>query len=80
MKYVLETQRCKMREMQPEDGPVFYLLNLDPDVIRYTGDAPFESEAAAIEFLKKYDAYKKYGMGRWVVENKRCHRDTPKHC
>jgi ribosomal-protein-alanine N-acetyltransferase len=70
MKYVIETQRCKMREMQPEDGPVFYLLNLDPDVIRYTGDAPFESEMAAIEFLKKYDAYKKYGMGRWVVEKK----------
>lgn len=56
--------------MQPEDGPVFYELNLDPDVIRYTGDGPFKSKEAAIEFLKNYDAYKKYGMGRWVVESK----------
>jgi [ribosomal protein S5]-alanine N-acetyltransferase len=73
MKYILETDRCRMREMQPEDGPVFYELNLDPDVIRYTGDGPFESKEAATQFLKNYDAYKKYGMGRWVVESKEDH-------
>ncbi|MBL7925182.1 MAG: GNAT family N-acetyltransferase [Bacteroidia bacterium] len=70
MNYILETSRCRMREMQPGDGPVFYELNLDPEVIRYTGDQPFESVEAATDFLKNYDAYRKYGMGRWVVEQK----------
>jgi len=59
-----------MREMQPEDGATFYELNSDPEVIRYTGDPPFASVEAATTFLKNYDAYKKFGMGRWVVVRK----------
>lgn len=70
MGYILETERCRLREMREEDGPILYRLNSDPEVIRYTGDPPFESEAAAMEFIRNYDAYKKYGMGRWLAERK----------
>jgi RimJ/RimL family protein N-acetyltransferase len=70
MGYILETERCRLREMREEDGPILYRLNSDPEVIRYTGDPPFESEAAAIEFIRNYEAYKKYGMGRWLAERK----------
>lgn len=70
MNYVLETERCRLREMHPDDGPAMYDLNSDPEVIRFTGDGPFESPAAATEFLRNYDAYKKFGMGRWLVEKK----------
>lgn len=70
MHYVLETERCRLREMTPEDGAALFELNNDPEVIRYTGDGPFESVEAATRFLEKYDAYPRYGMGRWLVERK----------
>jgi RimJ/RimL family protein N-acetyltransferase len=59
--------------MTPADGESAYLLNSDPDVIRYTGDRAFESIEQASEFLAKYDHYSKYGFGRWAVINKNTH-------
>ena len=53
--------------MTLEDAKSLYLLNLDPDVIKYTGDAAFESIEEASMFLKNYDHYEVYGMGRWAV-------------
>lgn len=70
MIYVFETERCRLREMTPADGPAMFELNSDPEVVRYTGDGPFESEEAAIRFLEGYDAYRRFGMGRWLVERK----------
>ena len=42
-------------------------LNMDPDVIKYTGDPPFESEEEAKFFLDNYNDYNKNGFGRWAV-------------
>lgn len=67
---ILETNRLYLREMTPEDAENAYLLNLDPDVIKYTGDVPFESIDEARNFLENYDHYKKYGFGRWAVIEK----------
>lgn len=64
---ILETPRLYLREMTSEDAESAYLLNLDPEVIQYTGDDPFESIEEAREFLEKYESYKKYGFGRWAV-------------
>lgn len=47
-----------------------YRLNADPEVIRYTGDPPFDSVEAAQDFINSYDHYQKYGMGRWTVLRK----------
>jgi ribosomal-protein-alanine N-acetyltransferase len=67
---IVETERLYLREMVPEDAENAYLLNLDPEVTRYTGDDPFGSVEDAREFLKKYDHYQKYGFGRWAVMRK----------
>lgn len=64
---IFETPRLLLREMTPEDAENAYILNLDPEVLRYTGDDPFESVEEAREFLEKYESYEKYGFGRWAV-------------
>lgn len=67
MTKILETPRLYLREMTPDDAEHAYLLNLDPEVLRYTGDDPFESVEEAREFLEKYESYRKYGFGRWGI-------------
>jgi [ribosomal protein S5]-alanine N-acetyltransferase len=62
------TPRLILREFQIDDAMVLYELNLDPDVMRYTGDKPFVSCEAAMFFISNYDHYKKHGFGRWVVQ------------
>lgn len=69
-KIILATERFYLREMTPADAEQAYLLNLDPDVIKYTGDAAFESIDAAKTFLENYTHYQKYGFGRWAVIDK----------
>lgn len=67
---ILETPRLALSEFCTEDAGHLYLLNLDPDVIRFTGDAAFESTEAAANFVRQYDHYEKYGFGRWAVTDK----------
>ena len=67
---ILETERLYLREITIEDAENAYLLNLDPEVVKYTSDEPFENVECARTFLKNYDHYKKYGFGRWAVINK----------
>ena len=66
-KPILETGRLLLREITPDDAAACYLLNSDPEVIRYTGDEAFADVAAAHKFLSNYDQYRKYGVGRWAV-------------
>ena len=68
--YLIETARTWLRPLTVSDAADFYALNLDPEVVRYTGDGPFENEDAARAFLAKYDQYEKYRVGRWAVIEK----------
>lgn len=71
MKTVTETSRLYLRELTPDDAQSFYALNADPEVIRYTGDAAFDSVMAAKDFLTSYVAvYAQYKRGRWAVIRK----------
>ncbi|KAA9345915.1 GNAT family N-acetyltransferase [Adhaeribacter soli] len=70
MKKILETERLVLREIEPTDAEVLYNLNLDPEVIRYTGDSPFASVAETETFLTNYADYRKFGYGRWGVIRK----------
>ncbi len=72
MKIISKTHRLYLREFTPEDAIHFYLMNLDEDVIKHTGDVAFASEAEARKFLLKYDQYRLFKMGRWAV----CLKDT----
>ncbi len=67
---ILETPRFYLRQFLLSDAKSFFELNSDEDVMRYTGDEPFENENAALDFLKQYDPYSQSGMGRWAVIDK----------
>ena len=67
MKIILETPRLLLREFEITDAESFFLLNSDPDVIRYTGDDAFKNLDEAKTFLENYVPYKRDGYGRWAV-------------
>jgi len=64
---LLTTERLYLRELAPADAHSLYALNSDPEVMRYTDDAPFHNPAAAEAFLQDYDHYRRHGYGRWAV-------------
>ena len=68
--FILETERLLLREIGVQDARKMYELNLDPEVIKYTGDPPFESEQATENFIRNYPEYTKNGYGRWLVIRK----------
>ena len=70
MKHILETNRLIIRELNVDDSKNCYELNLNPNVIKYTGDKAFQNVTEAQLFLKNYNDYKKNGFGRWAVINK----------
>lgn len=69
----LETNRTNMCPLGANDAEHFYQLNQDPQVLKFTGDQPFDSIEAARSFLKNYDQYQKYGVGRLAVKDKSTH-------
>lgn len=69
-KIELSTPRTLLRNLSPTDAKDFFALNLDPEVIRFTGDNPFNSLADSRRFLEEYDQYQKYGVGRLAVIEK----------
>lgn len=64
---MFKTERLVLKEFSIADAQGFYELNLDPEVLRYTGDAPFASVAEAEAFIRNYNHYDRYGFGRWSV-------------
>lgn len=66
----IETERLILRATEPSDAKVFYALNSDPEVLRYTGDTPFPSVKAVAEFLEGYEQFKRYGLGRMAMVRK----------
>ena len=70
----LFTERTYLREFTIDDAVYLYNLNLDPEVIQFTGDKAFESIAEAKNFLEQYDQYKKYGVGRLAVIDRKTNK------
>jgi [ribosomal protein S5]-alanine N-acetyltransferase len=66
----IETKRTILRRLTVGDAEDFFALNLDKDVLKYTGDQPFENIQSAKDFLINYDQYQKYGVGRFAVIEK----------
>lgn len=73
MERVIETERFYLRELNTNDAQMFYALNLDPEVTRYTGDTAFHSISEAWDFLDNYNDYKLHGFGRWAIIHKETH-------
>ncbi|WP_242205000.1 GNAT family N-acetyltransferase [Aestuariivivens insulae] len=68
--FSLETKRLLLREFQPSDAEFLFKLNKNPNILKYTGDPPFQSVEAAKTFIKNYNDYKLYGVGRWLMVEK----------
>lgn len=66
----IETERLKLRDFKTSDGFSFFYLNLDEEVMRYTGDIAFSSVKKAEVFLNNYSDYERNGFGRWTVVRK----------
>jgi ribosomal-protein-alanine N-acetyltransferase len=73
MKLILETDRLLLRELNINDAGSFYKLNLNPNVLKYTGNSAFKNIEEAKEFLINYSDYEENGIGRWAVINKSNH-------
>lgn len=70
MKKILETNRLYLRELEVSDAQDFFNLNLDPEVIKFTGDVSFNHITEAQSFLQNYNQYELFGYGRWAVIRK----------
>lgn len=68
MNVIIETERLLLRTFTIEDAPLIYELNLDPEVIRYTGD-PIRDVDHARQVLEQtiLPQYALYNHGRWAV-------------
>ncbi len=64
---IAETERLILRELTPDDAQFAFDLNSNPEVLKYTGDEPFDSVEQAREFLENYSDYQRNGFGRWGV-------------
>lgn len=71
MNVIIETERLLLRTFTLDDAELVYNLNLDPDVIRYTGD-PIEDVEHARRVLEQtiLPQYVLYNHGRWAVHTK----------
>ncbi len=67
---MLETSRLFLREFKISDAKKIWELNSDEEVLKYTGDKPFDSVKSAEKFILEYQDYKKNGFGRWAVIDK----------
>ena len=68
--FSLHTPRTIMRMLTVQDAEDFYRLNLNPEVLQYTGDHPFVDIQEAAGFLTQYDQYERYGVGRLAAIEK----------
>ncbi len=62
-----QTPRLQLRAFQVTDAAAFFRLNSNPEVIRYTGEAPCASIAAAREGIRTHPDWPLYGIGRWAA-------------
>ncbi len=69
-KIIIETERLFLREFNLQDAERLFVLNHDPDVLKYTGDIPFQNVIQAQKFIETYQKIYISGMGRWAVEKK----------
>ena len=66
MRWILETERVRLREFGLEDAPGLHRLNSHPEVMRFTGEPPWKSVEEAERRILSYPDYREIGYGRWA--------------
>jgi len=66
---MFDTDRLHIRLAKIEDAPLLFDLNSDPEVVRYTGDSPFNSMSEVLNVIRErmIGGYEKYKMTRMMV-------------
>jgi len=54
-----------------KDASALFKMNSNPTVLQYTGDVPFKNISVAENFIKNYNHYETFNMGRWAVCGKK---------
>lgn len=69
--HILDTERCRIREMCPEDLNDLYDLYSDKRICEYTEDL-FEDRMVELNYIKDYvkNMYHFYNYGTWLIEDK----------
>jgi len=75
MKIQLETERLLLRHYDIKDAPNLFAMNTDAEVLKYTGETPLKSLAAAEDYIADYVSnpegqVQKYRMGRLACIDK----------
>jgi len=63
---VLDSPRLIFEVPMPEDSDFLFLLNSNPDVVRYTGEQPWTMQNV-VDFLTDNPGYEQYGWGRYIL-------------
>lgn len=71
------TERITLRAFEPDDAEALFRINSNPDVMRYTGEPPMTSVAAAREGIEQYPDWERYGCGRWACVLRSEGEDAP---
>ena len=61
-----ETERLFLREFTVDDVESYLTLRSDPEILRYTGDAPLRSLEEARQAILDYPDFQTVGFGRWA--------------
>lgn len=64
------TQRLVLRQLDDRDAVNIFLLNNDPQVLKYVHDVPFRDIEAAQEWIANIGVQLPHGIGRWAIEAK----------
>lgn len=62
------SSRIILREVEERDAANIFLLNSDPEVLKYVHDAPFLDVAAARAWIANIREHLPDGIGRWAIE------------
>ena len=69
--HILDTERCRVREITPGDVDRLYEIYADPQITEFMEDL-YEKREDEIEYTKEYIRchYGFYDFGMWIVEDK----------
>ena len=75
MNIILETPRLLLGEFTEADAPLIFMLNADPEVVKYIHEPVLEDEAAALDVIRNI-ILPQYllKLGRWAVFIKATHQ------
>lgn len=69
--HITDTERCRIREMCPDDLNELYDMYSDKRICKYTDDL-FEDRMTELNYIKDYvkHMYHFYGFGTWIIEDR----------